>query len=82
MGCSGCPGKKTTSPTAQRPAYLVGEKGFVEIRYNGWVLPYRIYGEKQLYTFDELHRIKYVDKRDADILLSMVEDGVKVFDKV
>jgi len=61
--------------------YFLGEKGFVEIKYNGWISPYTVYGEKQQYTFNKLNRIKYVDKRDANILLGTIEDGVKVFDK-
>jgi hypothetical protein len=60
-------------------SYFLGEEGFVEVRYIGWDLPYQIYGEKQLYTFDE--RQKLVDKRDADILLNTIVDGVRVFDK-
>lgn len=61
--------------------YFLGEKGFTELRYNGWITPYRIYGEEQLYTFDDNSREKLVDTRDAEILLEEVVDGVKVFDK-
>ena len=57
--------------------YFLGEEGFVEIKYIGWTLPYKIYGERQLYVFDE--RVKLVDSRDAEILLNTFEDGVKVF---
>jgi len=61
--------------------YYPGEKGFIEVRYNGWISPYRIYGQHILYTFDKDSRTKLIDKRDADILETIV-DGVKVFDKV
>lgn len=61
--------------------YFLGEKGFTELRYNGWTTPYRIYGERQLYSFDDNSREKLVDIRDAEILLEEIVDGVKVFDK-
>jgi len=61
--------------------YFVGEKGFVEIKYIGWILPFEIYGEKQHYSFDENNRVKIVDKRDAEILMDMIVDGVKIFDQ-
>jgi len=77
MGC--CGSKKTKSYAVRHESYFLGEEGFVELRYIGWELPYEIYGEKQLYTFDE--RQKLVDKRDADILLNTIVDGVRVFDK-
>jgi hypothetical protein len=63
-------------------AYFLGEKGFTEIRYIGWISPYRVYGERQLYTFDDTQRQKFVDTRDADVLLNEEMDGVKIFDKV
>lgn len=80
MGCSSCPEYKKL-PKAQIDKYFLGEKGFEEIRYIGWESPYQVYGEKQLYTFTEDSREKLVDKRDVDILLNVVEDGVKIFDK-
>ena len=60
--------------------YWLGEQGFVEIRYIGWVMPFSIYGEKQRYDFDE--RVKLVDKRDAEIFDKVYVDGVRIFDKV
>ena len=82
MGWGGKASKKAkVFAKLQRDVYFLGEKGFTEIRYNGWISPYSIYGEKQLYTFDESHRIKYVDKRDTNILLDAIEDGVKIFDQ-
>jgi len=52
----------------------------VEVRYLGWEFPYQIYGEKQLYVFDE--RQKIVDSRDAEVFLETIVDGVRIFDKV
>ena len=63
-------------------AHRALEEGFTEIRYIGWISPYQVYGERQLYTFDENQRQKFVDARDAESLLETVVDGVKVFDKV
>ena len=60
--------------------YWLGEQGFIEIRYIGWEMPFSIYGEKQLYEFDE--RVKLVDKRDAGIFLKVYVDGVRIFDTV
>lgn len=61
--------------------YYAGEEGFIEIRYNGWVVPYTVIGDYHYYTFNNNSRVQYIDKRDANILLEMIEDGVKVFDK-
>lgn len=81
MGCSSCGSKKTKSTSIKHDTYFLGEQGFDEIRYLGWTSPYTVYGERQLYTFTEYDRVKLVDKRDTEILLTTIEDGVKVFDK-
>jgi hypothetical protein len=61
-------------------AYFLGEKGFIEIKYIGWITPFTTYGEKHRYEFDEDNRVKLIDARDVDILETIV-DGVKVFVK-
>lgn len=81
MGCSSCGGKTTKAPIARPEKYFVGEKGFVEIRYIGWESPYWIFGEYQRYEFDNENRNKLIDTRDEEILLSVIVDGVKVFDR-
>ena len=79
MGCSSCPG--SDKPRRKiKETYFLGEEGFVELKYNGWITPYRVYGEKQLYTFTDTSREKLVDRRDKEILLGVIVDGVKVFD--
>lgn len=60
-------------------AYFLGEKGFVEIKYIGWITPFTIYGEKQCYEFDANLRVRLIDKRDAEILMETIVDGVKIF---
>lgn len=82
MGCSSCGSKRTKSPSIKHDAYFLGEKGFDEIKYIGWTSPYLVFGEKQLYFFSENDRVKLVDNRDTEILLTTIEDGVKVFDKI
>lgn len=62
--------------------YHAGEEGFAEIRYNGWVTPYTVVGDYHYYIFDSNSRVRYVDKRDVNVLLEIVEDGVKIFDKI
>jgi hypothetical protein len=62
--------------------YFLGEKGFVEIKYIGWITPFTIYGEKQRYEFDTDRRTKLIDKRDAEILIETIVDGVKIFAEI
>ncbi len=75
----GCSNRKKSN-AVRHDTYFLGEYGFEEVRYIGWQLPYSIYGERQLYEFDK--RQKLVDCRDAEYLLEVYEDGVKIFDKV
>lgn len=57
----------------------VGKEGFSEIRYLGWTSPYIVIGDYHYYIFDTESRVRYIDKRDEEYLLSIIEDGVMIF---
>lgn len=63
-------------------AQLPGSEGMVKMEYVGGRMgPGTYHGNvsRQQYVFGGRHRIKWVDKRDAQGFLALVEDGKRVF---